>query len=126
LITPLSPIPGSFLISLLANINFLCFPVTFANPRGKYFADYSCIFHAKLFHLCADLALQNAKPPLPSPEGSWDAEKLTVYKIIVRSSIFTLTANEIRKMMHPVSEPAKQISMPMRKAELDKQVVTFI
>lgn len=76
LIAPLIPIPGSLLISLLANINFLCFPVTFANPRGKYFADYNHIFHAKLYHFRTDLALQNDKSPLPSPKRSCDAGKL--------------------------------------------------
>lgn len=120
LIAPLSPIPGSFLISLLANINFLCFPVTFANPRGKYFADYNHIFHAKLYHFCTDLALQNAKSPLPSPKRKLGRREA------VRSSTFMLTANELRKMSHPVGELAKQISMLMRKPELDEQAVTFI
>lgn len=51
---------GRDLISLLANINFLCFPLTFTNPRGKYFAEYNSIFHAKLFRLCTSLTLWGA------------------------------------------------------------------
>lgn len=109
---------GSFLISLLASVNFLSFPVTFTNPTGKYFADYNSNFHAKLFHLCTNLNLWGAQSSLPSPELSWDAEKIMVCKRIVRSSRFMLIANKTRKMYHPVAKP-KQISMLVRKAELD-------
>lgn len=37
-----------------------------------------------------------------------------------------LIANELRKMSYPAGELAKQISLLMRKAEVDEQVVTFI